>query len=205
MRLRRLGRVALKLTCVTTLVLAVAVAVFAVRSFWVQDLAQVAYQWYPTHDSWCARWLAVRSFRGTLGFGVVRNDMLDLPHMSSEPGWEDRFRSRNPQGFRGSYSTVPSAQNFMQVSILRPAYEHTDNPGTNWHDEYWTLTIPSPYIVLCLLIPPALYGVRMRRIRKRAQLGLCAHCGYDLRASAERCPECGTRRAPISAGEATAE
>jgi hypothetical protein len=33
---------------------------------------------------------------------------------------------------------------------------------------------------------------RGQRRRQRAEHGLCVKCGYDLRASKERCPECGT-------------
>ena len=56
----------------------------------------------------------------------------------------------------------------------------------------WSLSIP-------LWMPIALFGflfwrsfVPLHRRRKRKKLGLCLKCGYDLRASKERCPECGT-------------
>ena len=54
--------------------------------------------------------------------------------------------------------------------------------------------------VLPLWIPTAGFGLLFAffrplhhsRRRKRKKLGLCVKCGYDLRASKERCPECGT-------------
>ena len=43
---------------------------------------------------------------------------------------------------------------------------------------------------------------RARRMRRRQAAGLCGNCGYDLRGSRDKCPECGTvtPRAPGLAG-----
>ncbi len=43
-----------------------------------------------------------------------------------------------------------------------------------------------------LSLPMLIPLLRWQKRRRSKQLGLCQNCGYDLRASPDRCPECGT-------------
>jgi hypothetical protein len=56
------------------------------------------------------------------------------------------------------------------------------------------MTVPHWFIALVFALFPARWFMHVRRERRRRlrAKGLCVACGYDLRASAERCPECGT-------------
>jgi hypothetical protein len=51
---------------------------------------------------------------------------------------------------------------------------------------YWPLIISLPMTVLI-----ASKGVRGLLNRRSGRIGVCAKCGYDLRATPGRCPECG--------------
>jgi hypothetical protein len=51
-------------------------------------------------------------------------------------------------------------------------------------------SVPWFYPLPLLLILPVIWTVRLVRERKKGP-GLCPGCGYDLRATPYRCPECG--------------
>jgi predicted amidophosphoribosyltransferase len=59
----------------------------------------------------------------------------------------------------------------------------------------WVLIFPYWSALLLLTIPTiALLWLTLatRRRDRRIRQGRCAVCGYDLRATPDRCPECGT-------------
>ena len=75
------------------------------------------------------------------------------------------------------------------------------------HLDRWEMTVAQVYLLVWLVLPIIAAAVAFpRHVRdgmteaetaERLRRGQCLHCGYDLRASVERCPECGaaTKRA----------
>jgi hypothetical protein len=55
------------------------------------------------------------------------------------------------------------------------------------------LTLPSWFVATLWPIRPMVCTIREYRLYRPRRKGLCAGCGYDLRATPERCPECGTK------------
>ncbi len=121
--------------------------------------------------------------------------LLYLEHMSIPPGTSiPRLRHRlltaRPlqmnRAARSGFATARERPNFSALryfSLRAKRVEHQQE----YHISVG-LWVPA---LVCLggLYFSFLHG---RRRRRRRTLGLCLKCGYDLRASKDRCPECGT-------------
>jgi hypothetical protein len=84
------------------------------------------------------------------------------------------------------YAAATVCMMLVLAAITLPSYL-APAPGT----PIW------PMFVVPLLAWPAMHiaSIPAVRRRKRKQAGLCSECGYDLRGSPERCPECGAKPA----------
>jgi hypothetical protein len=161
----------------------------------------------------CVLW--ARSYRATLDFGyeteavlggsgswtglprILRREYHFLAHRHGISYITDRVGLYNlPHGSRfflhendpvwHRSTTAPDVE-FLgfeyRVRDLRPFGR--DVSWREWTAPYW-----GP--VLALACPPAVAIGAILRRRTRRQSGHCPACGYDLRATPKRCPECGT-------------
>jgi hypothetical protein len=90
-------------------------------------------------------------------------------------------------GFRDGVHTTPFQKipHFMGVSY--DSYPSWSPPSVGFR-----LVVPVWYMLPLLLIAPAVRGRRSWQTWRRRRSGQCAKCGYDMRATPEMCPECGT-------------
>jgi hypothetical protein len=71
---------------------------------------------------------------------------------------------------------------------------HTFDGGMSASFADWQeagFAFPAWLPVALFALPPLLLVRRIASARRRARVGQCRNCGYDLRASPGRCPECG--------------
>jgi hypothetical protein len=168
---KRLGRWAFNIIAGVSLVLCAAMVVLWVRSYWVNDSFTRASSDGGRH--------AVASSPGHLVLMRQRLARGSSSRINTPTGYRSSPAVRDNAGaLRPNWSFLGfryTAINFFGVVVFA-----LEIP-------LWVLTLPTA------LFPPALSYLRRRR--KRHRRGLCPNCSYDLRASPDRCPECGTPKA----------
>jgi hypothetical protein len=77
-------------------------------------------------------------------------------------------------------------------------YSYTSTPGNTplVANRFAVLTAPLWLPLAAALVLPVAWLTRRAVRGRRRAAGRCVTCGYDLRATPARCPECGTEAAP---------
>jgi hypothetical protein len=57
----------------------------------------------------------------------------------------------------------------------------------------WSIQVPWLLITAVVFLPAAMIVIQQFLRQRRVAAGRCTACGYDLRATPERCPECGCK------------
>lgn len=157
-----------------SLLLFVAVCVLWLRSYFRAD------SYYSGGDD--GTLLYVESGRG---FVSVMRTSMDPQFTSKETKWASSELPSYPMW--GRPSTLAQRLGFW--SMTAQGYHGL---SCRWIVPCWFLSV-----LTCVLPGGWLIGHGRRRQRqRRIAAGLCVRCGYDLRSTPDRCPECGHVASP---------
>jgi hypothetical protein len=154
-----------------SLLLCVAVCLLWVRSYWVNDSFA------------CATAVGgSRAVGSNSGHLVLMRQSLtagSTARVTTPTGYRSAAAGRDGGSMRPSWSFL--GFRYTGLRFFGVVAEALEVP-------YWAVALPTAAFPLTLL-----YVRRFRHMRRR-RLALCPSCGYDLRATPGRCPECGARR-----------
>ena len=190
--MKRLWRRMIALLAGVSLSLCLATAALWVRTYFVSDT------WlYSDLSPSPSRQVgyAIATYRGECGFECYFSyDNRSLRHFASvpdnflpdpkEPGLLGFYADGWPGQKSGGLGPEWWEDSQGNVHATPPAFKIVSSRNRN-------LFVPLWFLTLTFAIAPAIAFWRWRRGR-RIGAGFCEKCGYDLRATHERCPECGT-------------
>lgn len=189
-RIRLLNR-----ATVLSLLLCAAIALLWLRSYWLtDDWSRDAYG--LDSGGVYHKALLVRSGGG--GLALARK-----VYTNRDPAVVAVWRTARSAGFPLTWRTDPSVQ-YPAGGPLFPSLPWWRKAGFGLAIERprssgyfgqsgFALVVPDWSLLAAAALLPFAWLVRKWMIaRRKAMEGRCRHCGYDLRATPDRCPECGT-------------
>jgi hypothetical protein len=171
-----------------SLLLLVMVLVMWTRGWRKADQAAVGFWGYRPHRGLPqyqdANALVALHWRGRWTFAVARRACV------TGPGFR---RNLGANGRHWVHTSAPADR----LDSLAPQWG-VIKPTGGWAGfRYWkgsyfeAVMLPDWALIAATASMPVGWVIRFVRRRGRAACGLCPSCGYDLRATPERCPECG--------------
>jgi ribosomal protein L37E len=175
-----------------TVPLAIAASVLWVRSYAVADIVG---QFFP-FESADGKDLTVWSFGVVTGRGGIRAQLRRVSYVGRE---EVRLVSADVRARQGRGWYEPSRKPYYPYSNRgtprRVEVDFIRGPmGPSGSSAGWVFTIVLPlWLVAVAAITPLVIQHARAHMRKRQLKSAlkCRRCGYDLRATPDRCPECG--------------
>ena len=107
-----------------------------------------------------------------------------------------------PPGLRAN---IFLRKEFWEGCSRQSGFGFTHAASTRWggyRTDYYMLTVRPWSAMAALAVMPAMWLNGVRKSRRIKRQGLCPRCGYDLRATPQRCPECGAEQEITPAGDA---
>jgi hypothetical protein len=130
--------------------------------------------------------------RTYISFEVALGEILANIDQSSLLQGRDRFIEENAPGGFGIISD-PRPFDISSQFIWGFQFRKTSSNVFGYRDTEWIISLPASVILLASLVMPAIWYRSIVIHRRQISNGLCAICGYDLRATPDLCPECGTK------------
>jgi hypothetical protein len=193
--MRRLIQWAFNFAAAVSAVLFVATCVLWARSYWKAD--DVLHRWpiesagggggqtrvYADRGAIFVKWEWTTGQGSTLGRSFPETIFSSWPAGVADGRFFDWFRSQSIHAAGFWYGSDASSYVY-QVQV--------DGCVRVLHYRYTMrlAIVPIAFPVILSTLLPAFWAVRSRRFRRRIA-GHCVRCGYDLRATRDRCPECG--------------
>jgi hypothetical protein len=146
---------------------------------------------------------------GYLYVGVSRGQLCvmrsDLPPEFYDQPAGRRFVQATPVDYGAAARGWGDYRGWGGFGVAGSDVERSDDSGAApWRQEM--TVVPVWAVLVTGSVLPLTWLVRHRQYRRRLMLiGCCPSCGYDLRATPGRCPECGAVPPAAGAGTSSTE
>jgi hypothetical protein len=183
--MNRLRRWVFHILAAVSLLLCIGVVELWIRSYSVEE-SFLQFRYFPPDMSVATTQFQPRADQRFSDISILEGELLVS-------------RTLRPVGYPGTNSDWTHLRTNLTSPMLnvRPSFRNgfgfefaSDRPADYPGASAWQLLLPLWLVTLVLAIAPVRSALLL--LRGKVNTGYCAKCGYDLRATPDRCPECGT-------------